>query len=334
LVTPELHKLTPDSPLWEWALEAVSQRLEGVFTHTERVRLGADIEAVHDMRVGSRRLVAAMKVFALAFPGPDFADLSREARGITRRLGAVRDLDVLIDHYQRLLPQVGEDEALGIGYLTAILKADWKRARRPMLAALRQVERTDLAGRLRRFLREESEAYRVGILPIPTRVRALFSPTDAFRAAAPPALEERYRELYDYERYVEHPEEPEHLHEMRIKAKWLRYTMELFAPAYRDELKKPLGVVKRFQELLGDLHDSDVRLWLLEGTLGAPLQARGLEALELLTPDPVKAGLRRLLARETRGRRKCYEAFRREWRRQARAGFAEDCLARIRNADA
>ena len=56
---PPASELSPASPLWAWAQEAISQRLEEMLEPIEGVRLGEDIEAVHDMRVGSRRLVAA-----------------------------------------------------------------------------------------------------------------------------------------------------------------------------------------------------------------------------------------------------------------------------------
>src|SRR5688500_1971077 len=76
---PELHgPLTADAPLWAWAYEAIGERAEGMLAHLEGVRLGTDIEAVHDMRVASRRLVAAMRVFHAAFPTRHYARLLRE----------------------------------------------------------------------------------------------------------------------------------------------------------------------------------------------------------------------------------------------------------------
>jgi CHAD domain-containing protein len=47
-------------------------------------------------------------------------------------------------------------------------------------------------------------------------------------------------------------------HAMRIAAKKLRYTMEVYGPVYRLGLKKPHARVKKVQEILGDLHDCDV----------------------------------------------------------------------------
>ena len=95
--------LSPDDPLWAWAASAIRHRAEAMLKHVPGVREGADIEAVHDLRVGSRRLAAAMKVFAICFPGSEYRRLVREVRRVTRRLGALRDLDVLIDYYEKAL---------------------------------------------------------------------------------------------------------------------------------------------------------------------------------------------------------------------------------------
>ncbi len=56
---------------------------------------GEDIEGVHDVRVASRRLRAAMDVAVECFPAGWYKPLHRSAKEITRALGEVRDRDVL-----------------------------------------------------------------------------------------------------------------------------------------------------------------------------------------------------------------------------------------------
>ena len=325
--------MTPDAPLWEWAYDAISERLDAMLEHLDGVRRGEDIEAVHDMRVGSRRLVAAMRVFAGCFPEREYRALLREARRITRLLGAVRDLDVLIEHYEEELAGAEGARRLGIGYLLALRQRERERARKPMLRGLRRLERGRFADRLRDYLRQEADKYRVGLVPIP-----LHEPdaggSEPFRQAAPRLLEERLNTLYGFEQYTGNAEAVEELHEMRIAAKWLRYTMELFAPAYADELKKSIGTAKKLQELLGDLHDSDVRLDLLRATLGARLKVKGLEAVGQLSPDPVQTGLTAELRREEGTRQGCYRAFYKEWRRLESRDFRQSCGKRIAAPDA
>jgi CHAD domain-containing protein len=332
LPEPATPLLTPDSPLWAWAHASINERAQTMLEHLEGVRLGEDIEAVHDMRVWSRRLVASMRVFASCFPDRKYRRLLREARRVTQALGAVRDLDVLIDHYERLTPDASPEEVPAIRYFIAVHERSRRQARKPMLAALDELTRTGFAHRLHEYLAGQAEDYerqaRGGKDP-PDGV----SCTDAFRAAAPPLLRERYDAFYAFEPYVRQPEAVAQLHEMRIKAKWLRYTMELFAPAYADELKQPLSAVKKMQELLGDLHDSDIRLQILGEMLGKPLDWRGMEAVGLMLPDPVEEGLRVLKEREERVRENCYRAFLKEWKKLEKQDFAQTCLHRIQQPD-
>jgi CHAD domain-containing protein len=329
-------ELTPDSPLWAWAYDAIDHRQGTMLEHADGVREGADIEAVHDMRVGSRRLVAAMKVFASCFPSAEYRKLLKEARDVTRKLGAVRDLDVLIDHYEHLLPETKADERLGVKYFLAFHQRERKQARRPMLRALDELERSKFPKRVQAFVRHEADRYRE---KSDTAAKKHKTPPTAdgnvpFREAAPRLLVERYAELYSFAEHVSNPAAVEELHEMRIAAKWLRYTMELFAPAYADELKDVIGAVKRIQELLGDLHDSDVRLEILRGLTSGPLDYRSLEAIHQLLPNPVAHGLAQLLAREVRERKSCYRAFAKEWKKLERRGFRTTCLERLQKPDA
>jgi CHAD domain-containing protein len=64
--------------------------------------------------------------------------------------------------------------------------------------------------------------------------------------------------LISYEGWAHNPDAIAEHHAIRIAAKKLRYTMEVYAPLYRLGLKKPLSRVKKIQEILGDLHDCDV----------------------------------------------------------------------------
>lgn len=327
--------LTPGAPLWAWAFEAITQRVHIMLEHAHGVRAGEDIEAVHDMRVASRRLVAAMRVFRVCYPKREFERLLKEARQVTRALGEVRDLDVLIDHYQKLSDGLSEDALLAAGYLIAVLRRRRKKAHAPAVKALERLEKSHFPKRVERYVEEQTEAYvrrqqqESSVDGSDDGHSGGVRPESPFRAVAVPLLVERYHELYSFEPYVAQPEAAEQLHEMRIAAKWLRYTMELFAPAYADELKDSTSVVKRFQELLGDLHDSDVRLELLAETVSEPLEVRGLEALRQLNPTPVSHGLEELHARETQERTRCYTAFSREWDKQERKGFRHRCLAHI-----
>ena len=68
-------------------------------------------------------------------------------------------------------------------------------------------------------------------------------------------------------------------HEMRIRAKWLRYTMECFAPLYLEEFSKEIEMMKNFQDTLGEMHDCDV--WIER----IPKFINDVESENLLFPE-------------------------------------------------
>src|SRR5438270_11178826 len=143
----------------------------------------------------------------------------------------------------------------GLLYLLALKRREREKARKPMLRSLEEMEEGRFSPRLGRYLREAAEAYSVGMDPISLHGAAghLAGAEEApdarapFRAAAPGLLSERYHAFYAFAPYVEHPEAAAQLHAMRIAAKWLRYTMELFAPAVARSLKQEIDAARRFQ---------------------------------------------------------------------------------------
>jgi CHAD domain-containing protein len=60
-------------------------------------------------------------------------------------------------------------------------------------------------------------------------------------------------EFLAMEKYVHLVNESLRHHEMRIQAKWLRYTMECYSPLYPDEFSGEIAIMKNFQDMLGEI---------------------------------------------------------------------------------
>lgn len=73
----------------------------------------------------------------------------------------------------------------------------------------------------------------------------------------------RLGELYDWEKYVYNPQNVQELHNLRIAAKRLRYTLEVFESVLPESAAGIIGEVTQIQEELGTLHDTDVMIGLL-----------------------------------------------------------------------
>jgi len=141
----------------------------------------------------------------------------------------------------------------------------------------------------------------------------------------------RIAEFYSFEPIVSHPELSEALHDMRISAKRLRYTLELFRPQFRKAGERQIERVKMIQELLGTLHDHDVRIDLIGEELSqlmveqsrktrsdiadaSPEELAAIASAALRPPpDDPRRGLIALLGREHAGRRSAYARFREQW---------------------
>jgi CHAD domain-containing protein len=109
-----------------------------------------EVEALHDMRVGSRRIRAALAVFGRAFSKADFQELDRQVAAITDALGAVRDLDVQLDALRSIHASVPEHEAHGIGRLISRQADQRDVERHALLVALDRLEKERFE---RRFLK-------------------------------------------------------------------------------------------------------------------------------------------------------------------------------------
>jgi CHAD domain len=149
----------------------------------------------------------------------------------------------------------------------------------------------------------------------------------------------RLEELYSWENFIDNPYNIAELHNMRIAAKRLRYTFEVFEDALPVASKAVLKELVQLQEELGEFHDSDVMIALLRLCLSSYDTATMPEAMHLngnnqhahekslvptdLITDLVDAnaapsveeryGLEHFLQSQEQLRTKQYEAVRQHW---------------------
>lgn len=157
-------------------------------------------------------------------------------------------------------------------------------------------------------------------------------------------LKLRIAEYYHYTPIVHDEHAGVLLHELRIAAKRLRYTLEMFRAVFGDEGARQIEQVKAVQEVLGELHDCDVRIELIEDELvalaarqmrelSARLKAEPIERHRSITssalrppPDDPRRGLLALLSRQHIARHGFYEQFVTLWDQYAAAGMRADLV--------
>ena len=151
---PKIKKVSPDETLETCARQIIVGYFCEMMSYKEGVKNGTDIEFVHEMRVTSRRLRAAMDNFAGCFPEKAFKKHYKKVKAITRTMGAVRDLDVLIARFQRELDLLSEVEQVDIRGLIEHLQHEREEARKPMLMLFAKLEETNLEAKFLKFFSE------------------------------------------------------------------------------------------------------------------------------------------------------------------------------------
>jgi CHAD domain-containing protein len=258
-------------------------------------REGFDPEELHAMRVATRRQRAAWRVFGGSFRPRRTKRYRNGLREIAGRLGAVRDLDVLLDAadaYRADLP-VSEQRAL------EPLLTDWREHRDDARVLL--IRELDSDG-YRRWVDDYRDFVRtegVAVMPVgPTQPHHV-------RDTAGSKIWAAYEQMRGYEPVLRWAD-VETLHELRIAGKWLRYTLEFVREALGDDAAPLIARVTALQDHLGLMNDADVsasmaRTFLVE-------HAGELSALEgaaigryLVSREREVARLRRTIGRPWRG---------------------------------
>ena len=140
---PKIKGISPDKTLEACARQIIVNYFHEMMSYREGAKKGTDIEFVHDMRVTSRRLRAAMDNFADCFSKRSpFKRHYKKIKAITRTMGAVRDLDVLIARFQNELANLTAVEQTDVRGLIEHLQQERKNAREPMLTLFEELEET------------------------------------------------------------------------------------------------------------------------------------------------------------------------------------------------
>ena len=145
----DIPGLSADLPFREAAALAVGTRADEVWEHEHRALDTGDIEGVHDMRVATRRLRAAMEIFEACFPKRRHRGALREVKRLAGALGGRRDPDVMIERLRSLEAELGREDAPGIESLVEELRAGQDEANARLARALAEAREQRLPERLR-----------------------------------------------------------------------------------------------------------------------------------------------------------------------------------------
>ena len=223
----------------------------------------ADAEYIHDVRVASRRLKEALRVFGSSIEPAKAHEWKKTIKTMLVALGNARDVEVQLGILQKFF---GRHKALkkdsGLTLLATDLTKHHCKLDRKASKVIKTFEKTGMLREMSRFLRKAScSGERGSGEPQASQIHPRINQIVAQRMAG----------VRQYSRFAGRPHCQKELHQLRLGIKKLRYTLELFAPLYDGGLDKSIETTAALQQALGNMHDSTV--WLDSLTTGTSERA-------------------------------------------------------------
>lgn len=244
----------------EVAYAVMRSQFSTFLRHEPGTRIGEDSEELHDMRVASRRLRAAMQVFKDALPVRS-KKLRDELKWIAGVLGEVRDLDVQLEQLEEWVSEADPEDRDPLGELREVLKERRMKERRAMLRALD-------SRRYASFVKAYSAFLERGPSPRSSYARR------GVVEVGPDLVTKRYRKFRKAGDLVRKDSPAEEYHELRKRGKRLRYALEFHSEVYGKAAAELIKALKSLQDVLGDHQDAEVAVAQLR-ELALPAKDRG-----------------------------------------------------------
>ena len=233
-----------DAGATEFAYARLREQWAAFLRHAPGTRIGEDIEALHQMRVATRRLRATIRVFGVVLPTV-FEELRSELQWAGHELGAVRDLDVQIAGLEQLRATSSWEEAAALRPLIEVIEGERREERRRLIELMDSDRFDALVARFSSTVREGPP---------------FGSPAPEVHAFAAPILEKRFERLRRDGRRLRAKSPSAEYHALRIRAKRLRYSLEIFGELYGKPAERMTAALKTLQDMLGDHQDAEVAI--------------------------------------------------------------------------
>jgi len=275
--------------LSELAQGVFQTQVQALQLHLDGCIVGEDPIHLHDLRVANRRTRAALIEFKKLLPEDIYQRYRKDFRWIHNVTGEVRDLDVILVHYQIIRKEIPKS---------------WRPHLKPLQMLVekkRKIAQVELSGILQAdkvigILESWSGKLEGGI--------TAGSPLslEAAREYGCLRIVKRYRQLQkDGQKLTKNTAAAE-FHDYRILVKKLRYLMEFFRPAIdQEDFGKIRNNLKSVQDTFGVFQDTEIQILNLK-KLAAELFDNGAPVDTLLAVGLLLGVLEK---RFSRAKKKC-----------------------------
>jgi len=244
--------MNPDASFRLLACKYLRKQTNALLKQIGGIRKNEDIECVHQARVASRRIDAALTMFDICFSSKKVRRWRRAVRRLIEGLGAARNRDVQIAFVTEVVAEVaGGDDEKHPGAERLLLRLKQQReALQP--GVLDEVDRLESSPALAAMY-AEAERERWSLSNAGTPLRSAPAIRHCGRE-----IRSRLKKLLKLEAALDDVEVVPPHHQMRIAVKRLRYTMEICSPMFDKRLDDAIEVARKLQSLLGEIRDCDV----------------------------------------------------------------------------
>ncbi|MHB8613362.1 MAG: CYTH and CHAD domain-containing protein [Candidatus Dormibacteraceae bacterium] len=261
-----------DSPAREVVKHAFAESIAALLKHDPLIRTSGDPEAIHQARVGTRKLRSHLRTFGPLLD-PEWTEPLRSELGwLAMGLGAVRDREVLLERLRERAQSLPASDQRSADSLLHILETEIQTLRAKLMDELSSVRYIDLLERL---------------------VLATHSPATSPEAdesalkVLPPLAASPWRRLRSAVKQLPDPPTDPELHRIRILAKRARYAAEAVAVVAGSAAAGFGRAAAKLQTILGEHQDSvTAQAWLRGARISG---RRAFVAGELIAMEHVAA---------------------------------------------
>jgi CHAD domain-containing protein len=228
-IVSDEHRL----PVGMVAAQTLRVRLDAVWTELQAACAMPDhAEHVHQLRVATRRALAAFGAFNAVMPAKRRAWFEKRLRRLRRAAGEARDLDVLTERLTH------DNAARARSRLVAMLSKQRLTSRAPIREQFEKLVDAGWTCRVDRLLEDVADRRR----------------HPGFRSFARRQCKPMIASFFDKaDRRLRNSDE---IHSLRIEGKKLRYALEIFAPVFPDRgLARCQESLEQLQKTLGEFTD-------------------------------------------------------------------------------
>ncbi len=278
IAVEDLPGIVADDSMAEAARKTLRFHMLHMMANEAGTREGVDIEALHDMRVATRRMRTAFYVFADAIDAEATAPYLKALTRTGRMLGRVRDLDVFREKTEAYLGAFAKSIPPDLTLLMNAWDTEYARARSKLLKYLASERYAQFKYTFTAYLENP---------PSPTSTH---NAAQRVAVAVPNLIAARLVEFYNRKTRLDQPDaDLTDYHQMRIVTKYLRYTLEYFREVLGPDVEQAIGELKALQDHLGALQDAVVAGTHLQNVITWGTWRRPKAKHRRWTPTPLNA---------------------------------------------